>query len=108
MKNTANLEKGKPTAQLVLNRELMNYLLSALGTFEALDFDNRYSQLSGKLKSKILRYAKVYSAEDSAVIKLYGKETETLIMLLTVYISTFAEEPEDLFSEIGKQWKGSV
>ena len=101
MMNVASFEKGKPTGQLVLNRELINYLLSALESFETLDFSNRYSQLAGKLKNKIMRYAKVYREEDRAAIFLYGKEAETLIMLLTVYISSFAEEPQDRYSEIG-------
>ena len=102
-------KKEKPASTLVLNRELMNYLLSVLESFETLDFNNRYSQYAEKLKTKILRYAKVKNqkGEDRAAVFLFGTEASTLIMLLTVYISSVAEEPKDLFSEIGKNRTGS-
>lgn len=108
MNKGTELKKEKPAAQIVLNRELTNHLLSVLETYETLDFDNRYSQLAAKLKDTILRFAKTknYKGEDRAAIFLYEKEASSLIMLLTVYISSFAEEPKDLFSAIGKNKKG--
>lgn len=99
-----NPERDKPQT-LFLSPELTNHLISTLALLERVDADNRYAKLAGQMKQTILKYSKKErrKGDDRAAIILYGKESSALIMLLTIYISTFTQsEPHDFFSDLGK------
>jgi hypothetical protein len=98
--------KNKPNAELFIQEELFNSLITAFDYFIASAVKNGetvYSQWATRLKSKILTHACGFDYENDnhASIYFYGVESAVVMKLLTIYINRSEElPPHDYYSQL--------
>ena len=94
---------------VLLDRTLVNSILSALQCFVGTDDNNEYYDNAEKLQETISKFSFVRKGkgddEDTVVVSLYEREAAALVSILAVYIFARDGEPDDLLAELQQKFR---
>lgn len=99
------MSKAAGKVRLILNREYLNGVCTALNFFAKEYENNSYEAFAQYMLNKIKKYGrKFHDGEEKVIVHLYNNEAEVLLKILAIYTTAAANIQKDYYDEIGTEY----